>query len=321
MFAPARVSSLAYDNTTQSDPFWQSTPRSLPPSNTGSHIPAEPQVSLVRSHPATMASNLSHAQESTSTLTPTIRALTNSRTNYRQRAKTAPTVKQARQMPFGQVRRPQCTHMIVTRVYDERTCFMCGKVPQLGWLYICRQDSELQQDCADPDEDLHVSNESSYFEVQAAVAESLGIGASVIEGMRSGDYTIDQIDKLIEQKRHVLAVIRHEENPAGTDTPEMQLQRTKSTRQCTLEGVISSVGTSVVPIVPPLSDLRRKTKPGKTDTSDMSRDATPKVKQQPCNFQVCHTCRPFFKDRLYQSFEQVLSGCEPPVTELSLIHI
>ncbi|KAK3680149.1 hypothetical protein LTR78_000526 [Recurvomyces mirabilis] len=228
---------------------------------------------------------------------------------------TAPVIKQARQSPLGAVRRPQCTHTIVTRVYDERICFMCGKVPQIGWLYICRQDCELSQDAADPDEHPRVSNESGYFEVQASLAESLSIGAGVIEGMRCGDYTIDQIDKLIEQRRHVLAVIRQEENPTAADAPEMQIQRTKSTRKCTLEDVIASVGSSMAPSPPPLSDLRLNTEPTKADASNATRDATHKIKRQPCNFQVCHTCRPFFKDRLYQSFEQALSGREPPVTE------
>ena len=190
-------------------------------------------------------------------------------------------------------RRPQCTHMSMTRQYGgHASCNMCGKVPSLGWLYTCQQDQEQTDRVADPDVFPVVPNESSYLDVQARLAESLGMSSSVVTGIRSGDYTFEQVDRLIEQKKHLLATIRRTENGgSSSSTPQ---------RPSRFGEIIASVGA-----VTTLADL----------TSTPSKLGSKAQKQTTCAFQVCHACRPFFADRQYMSFEKVFSGTVPALTE------
>ncbi|KAI7544107.1 hypothetical protein KC331_g7001 [Hortaea werneckii] len=135
-------------------------------------------------------------------------------------------------------RRPQCTHMNMARVYGNHTCQMCGKIPSMGWLYCCHQDSEQPNCPSDTDIFPIVPNESSFLDVQARIAESLGIGATVITGIRRGDYSFEQVDTLIEQKRHLLATIRRTERGSADSTPQMH-QRPR--RNSGLADIIASV--------------------------------------------------------------------------------
>ena len=208
-------------------------------------------------------------------------------------------------------RRPQCTHMNMARVYGNHTCQMCGKIPSMGWLYCCHQDSEQPHCPSDTDIFPIVPNESSFLDVQARIAESLGIGATVITGIRRGDYSFEQVDTLIEQKRHLLATIRRTERGSADSTPQMH-QRPR--RNSGLADIIASVGTSAAPTTS-MSGANAASRastqiPRRTPTLTRSQE-----NKQTCNFQVCHACRPFFHDRQYTSFEKVLSGYVPALTE------
>lgn len=86
----------------------------------------------------------------------------------------------------------------MNRVYGHHTCFLCGKTPSIGWLYSCRQDQEMRShrtSVTDPDTLPEVPNDSDWFDVQARIAESLGMSVSVVKGIRRLDYSFDQVDK------------------------------------------------------------------------------------------------------------------------------
>ncbi|KAI7193955.1 hypothetical protein KC363_g2383 [Hortaea werneckii] len=208
-------------------------------------------------------------------------------------------------------RRPQCTHMNMARVYGNHTCQMCGKIPSMGWLYCCHQDSEQPDTPSHTDIFPIVPDESSFLDVQARIAESLGIGSTVITGIRRGDYSFEQVDTLIEQKRHLLATIRRTERGSADSTPQMH-QRPR--RNSGLADIIASVGTSAAPTtsMSVTNAAPRASTQISRRTSTLTRSQEYK---QTCNFQVCHACRPFFQDRQYTSFEKVLSGCMPALTE------
>ncbi|KAI7200540.1 hypothetical protein KC316_g2746 [Hortaea werneckii] len=135
--------------------------------------------------------------------------------------------------------------------------------------------------------------------------------ATVITGIRRGDYSFEQVDTLIEQKRHLLATIRRTERGSADSTPQMH-QRPR--RNSGLADIIASVGTSAAPTTftsATNAAPRASTQiPRRTPTLTRSQEY-----RQNCNFQVCHACRPFFRDRQYTSFEKVLSGCAPALTE------
>lgn len=82
--------------------------------------------------------------------------------------------------------------MAMSRVFGDLTCNMCGKLPDLGWLYQCHQDS--QPDCPLPNINSApvVPDESDYFDAKARVAEHLHMSSSVVKGIRAGEYDIEQ---------------------------------------------------------------------------------------------------------------------------------
>lgn len=205
--------------------------------------------------------------------------------------------------------------MNITRLYGNHVCVMCGKVPSLGWLYSCRQDHEQPDRAADPDTFPVVPNKSSYLDVQARLAESLGMGLSVVQGIRNSDYSFEQVDKLIEQKKHLLATIRRVERDSAEDTPQLHSVPQRSGR---FGDTIASLGAQAAP--PANSTVTVK------PTTAEPVGSTPKDRESKgsklfCSFQVCHACRPFFQDRQYMSFERVISGTLPALTELDMLRL
>ena len=166
-----------------------------------------------------------------------------------------------------------------------------------------------------------VDDSGNYFEAQAKVAESIGMSRSVVKQMRDGEYSYDQIEKLLQQRRHVLDVIRK------TDGTSAQSSSTPSPRKDSLkidppsEVIIASSGTTAALAVQPTTPIGLPMSPAGTpsNTPSISTANTPikyakPEKSVPCNFQVCHTCRPFFPDRLHTSFDAVCNNEVPPIT-------
>lgn len=165
------------------------------------------------------------------------------------------------------------------------------------------------QDDPLPDLELapkEVTTNKSFLEYKAELAEFLQMNASVIKGIRAGDYTAEQIEKLIKQKEKVIQTINAKENPSSTDTPPDTIDQTQN--------IIASVGATIPASVrarglTELSNGSAGTKsPSCNDVNPMSKPRTT------CSFQVCHTCRPFWKDRPYSSFEAVLEGEAQPLS-------
>ncbi|KAK3708327.1 hypothetical protein LTR37_011592 [Vermiconidia calcicola] len=207
----------------------------------------------------------------------------------------------------------------MNRLHGEHTCNFCGKVPSLGWVYSCQQDRLLQYKHFAPSTEAlpTVSDSGDFFEAQAKVAETLGMSKSIIKQMREGEYSFDQTETLLQQRRHVLEVIKRAEDLSAHSTPSHSTSPSKF--QLPAENVIASVGA--VPAVQHTSTSALPMSPAGTpaNTPTESTTTTPtkhkKTKKLTCNFQVCHACRPFFQDRLYMSFEPMLNNKMPVVTE------
>lgn len=199
--------------------------------------------------------------------------------------------------------------MTMQRLHGRHTCLMCGKVPNIGWVYVCQQDRDIPQDelLIDPDEMGNLPTESGNFDAPAVFARALGMSASVIQGIRNSEYTLEQVEKLVKQKQHLISTIQKQENGSVESTPNSDQQNKH--RQSASENVIASVGASATTTV----QLAATIKEVVPATTDIKNGGLPK--KYFCNFQVCRTCRPFFEDRLYMSFEQVLSGDIPALTE------
>ena len=125
---------------------------------------------------------------------------------------------------------------------------MCGKVPSIGWVYVCRQDELIQAKflnfATEPFDELSPANNGDdFFEAHAKIAESIGMSASVIKQMRAGEYNADQVEILLQQRRQVIELIRRSEGTSKTSSSK------SSTSQAPPENVIASVGAIAAPAV------------------------------------------------------------------------
>lgn len=216
-------------------------------------------------------------------------------------------------------RRPQCTHISMSRVHGNVTCSMCGHIPEIGWVYACQQDRLPDQYDALPDVDaipVTIPDESDYFDGRAREAEYLQMSQSIIKGIRAGDYDIDQVEKLIKQRENVIRTINEQ---------EARLKESSGAVSATspAQNIIASVGSTA-----PTSNCRNSaalpmSPAGTPANTPFDSHATTPVKSEDqdtsrykynCTFQVCHACRPFFQDRMYASFDSVMNEEGPPVT-------
>lgn len=173
--------------------------------------------------------------------------------------------------------------------------------------------------------DVTIPNESDYFEMMACLANSLHMSASVIEQIRNGAFTFDQVDKLITQKEHLIAILKKAENSTGENTPPtpQAVQKYHESNS----NIIASVGCTPayddkiassdapLPMTPAGTPTNTPSESTNSTPIRIQSNALDSPEHPKCSFQVCHACRPFFQDRLYQSFEAVLYDAQPAVTE------
>lgn len=203
---------------------------------------------------------------------------------------------------------------------------MCGNVPSLGFLYSCRQDylPQLRLDDRELESLPVVSDFGDYFEAQAKVAEALRMSASVIYQMRAGEYDYEQIEVLFAQRRSVLELVKATEKSATARAPNVSTMPAHSIPSATktqdlLDDVIASAGArasgALGPAVP--SSLQTSSAGAQKDALLKELPKLPETassKKLNCNFQVCHSCRPYFQDRVPMSFETALYDNIAPIT-------
>jgi len=216
--------------------------------------------------------------------------------------------------------------MTVTRLYGPTPCQICHKPSSLGWLYVCQQDIDFVQTRPQSQAPSIVAvcdeSGSGAFDSQARIADSLGMSASVTRGIRGGAYSLEEVQTLIEQKMHLLSTIRQTEDGGDGTSPNGWLKRSLA------ETALASLGTASAPSTQQQLPMSPAGTPENTPAA--SRLPTPRSspkfpnqlqqqprpqRQPPCTLQVCHPCRPFLRDRVYVSFEAILSGTVPALTE------
>lgn len=218
-------------------------------------------------------------------------------------------------------RRGQCTHITMNRLHGENACQMCGKVPDVRWLYACRQDwlVEHQSDFAGTVSESDIApDETNYFDVMARFASSIRMSASVVKQIRDGLYTYDQVEKLIAQKENLNKTIEEIFDSSTNGTPASSLNLSQS---CT--NIIASLGLSGTSSttnqeqsdVPPSTPTTAQQSSAKKNGNSTTTKKQPQMRPDHCNYMVCHTCRPFLHDRLYANIGSVIhGGVYPPVT-------
>lgn len=159
----------------------------------------------------------------------------------------------------------------------------------------------------------------SYFEAMAQLAEHIQVNPSVVKGIRAGNYSSQQVVKLLKQKEELIETIKKAER-AATERSAASVRFVESNSS----NIISSVGTTAptfngntpslikAPVNPPL-EVSMPT-PMPTPVKETANTTAKKQVKARCTYKVCQTCRPNFQDRMYTSFEAILNGEVPPLT-------
>lgn len=129
---------------------------------------------------------------------------------------------------------------------------------------------------------------------------------SVITQMRQGQYTYDQMEILLDQRRHVLDVIRNGNASARSSTPSHSVPSSTPPAD---ETIIATAGMTTAPTQVAAPALQR------TSTDQAPTPSKAKDRKSTCTYQVCHHCRPFLQDRLPTSFEPIIHDEIPALTD------
>ncbi|KAF2489734.1 hypothetical protein BU16DRAFT_622362 [Lophium mytilinum] len=222
-----------------------------------------------------------------------------------------------------------CTHIEMDRIFGYQQCQSCGRFPSFGWLYMCRQDEREAEPL--PFNDSILKNDSSIESLARADLEDIGVSKSIVENAEKGGYTVEQLHRIKAQKLRLNEVVSiadrfrcenespqtkelvelgtntegHKRKDSGVDRPSSENDPPPMTNDST-ENQQSQ--DEIFPLPQPAPS-----------TSTSLNELDPTLKRiitipPPCQMKVCHSCRPFYKDRIYISFGAVLANEVPPLT-------
>lgn len=199
---------------------------------------------------------------------------------------------------------------------------MCGRIPEIGWLYACRQDWLIasQQDsvATAAESAIVVPDDSNYFDVMARFASSIKMSPSVVKQIRDGHYNDDQVEKLIAQKEHLISTIKKTEGLSTENTPASLHSKVFQSHA----NIIASLGFAGVfsasnqqqSDASPSSPTKAKQSHARNDSTTATTAKQSQMKMDRCNYMVCHGCRPFLSDRLFANIGSVVHGVYPDIT-------
>ncbi|KAA8618586.1 hypothetical protein PtrSN002B_008369 [Pyrenophora tritici-repentis] len=177
------------------------------------------------------------------------------------------------------VRAPNCTHVDMDRVFGhDLQCQVCGRSPSIGFLYECKQDRDFVNlvDLLSPQVDKIKPCKSSLRQE----LEAIGLSESIILTAEKGHYTDKQLEKLKNLKLELNEIISMTEEASQVNDFVSKLTAMVRTPYAT-DGTYNSVPTK---------------------------------KSLGCTFRACHTCRPYYRDRVYISFVGVVNAEFSPMT-------
>ena len=221
-----------------------------------------------------------------------------------------------------------CTHQKMTRLYDKYgayKCSICDKPPSFGWLYRCTQDSNGFL----PESDFisFTRRDKSKRHMDPSLHN---LSPSVVRAIGQGEYTDEQINLLVQQKEAVrLSILGHETRPTTASSSSAGSSNFSDLPESTTFSSNTSATTvdEEIRAAYDWAELQKAWQsepvhtPGHRTAMEMEREEglqsiePPEI--TPCSFKICATCRPTYRERAYQSIDQVLRNpVMPPKWEL-----
>lgn len=217
-----------------------------------------------------------------------------------------------------------CTHVQLTRLFDEfgcDKCSVCHRRPSLGWLYRCTQDSEGFL----PSSDFSDVEDSRRYDYDAQLYT---LSPSIIEAAQKGHYTDHELDILWKQKVEVRTLIRQvrpQTCASASSVSSSQYSLPASTTASTLPSTNSDTDpdSDTSQLSDYVTSCRGPLEPIQEVHDDLEAEAqalsfVKPALSLPCTFKVCQTCRPIYRERAWQSLNAVLESPAKPPPEYEL---
>ena len=226
-------------------------------------------------------------------------------------------------------RRAACTHLTMERLYGDFRCNICHKASYFGWFYVCTQDDQLSPamwsiatapnmpnggrngsewqsrnggDIVGQDDPFNANRTPSPDEDPRSGGHDGSMPTTrlspwIEEAIEKGHYTSNQIIIMREQKQRVVdtakaAIERFEKSQTSNTAPLHELPTT-----------LPSVDANPHLPFPIINEVQEIPAGNPLPVQDYQ----PKVKMFPhCKFRACASCRPTYRDRTWQCFEEAL---------------
>ena len=213
-------------------------------------------------------------------------------------------------IPSLNTRRAACTHVNMERLYGGFKCHNCDKVSHFDWVYACTQDERIPANdgalgnltVSSPFEPrstdgIEEALPSNGMEVQSATPH---LNPWVENAIRKGHYTPEQAQLLRAQKQTVI------------DNTRITLQRFEQSQTSEKNSPCKSKASQSLNTVPdlPLGTTNNVVKKCAIEKAESSAPlaAESKLKMYPhCKYRACHHCRPTYRDRAWQCFDEIFS--------------
>ena len=211
----------------------------------------------------------------------------------------------------------------MTRLFDEydaSTCSVCHRHPSLGWLYRCTQDSDGFLPKSDFSDDTPAKTRKMKMDPSLR-----HLSPPVMKAINEGQYTDEQVQELVRQKESVREAIQDDTRPTTSSSttdesttfsaiPESTTFSTNNTSAASLdEELRAAYDWHTLHKVWQAEATRQESEERQVLTTDT--DLGPPVSG--CGFKICATCRPTYRERAFQSLDEVLKNPKfPPPWEL-----
>ncbi|KAL8765800.1 MAG: hypothetical protein Q9194_006462 [Teloschistes cf. exilis] len=208
-------------------------------------------------------------------------------------------------LPPLQTRRAACTHLTMERLYGQFTCAVCRRPSSWGWVYCCTQDDKFDGETAAPRDSL-----------PDQPAWTADLAPWVQKAIEQGHYTTEQVEKLVAQRQKVLDAIA-ESVAHFRAAQEIDSSRCMSYLN-SLSTFATTSGTNGGGPPPSIPNFSADTRPPTPNVPRQSTDSwlSPQ-KENPrifpfCRYRACQHCRPTYRDRTWQIFQDVFAAKSLP---------
>ena len=199
---------------------------------------------------------------------------------------------------------------------------MCGRASSLRWVYRCTQDSDTFL----PKSEFYAEEPKPYQSRLTGPEVTSELSQSVLSGIQVGDYDAQQVRLLRAQKLRVKEVIALQEEGLEDQSDSSRTSSSHSTSDSTLDTL-----SQIPPEIPEVllhpntvvySQAATKGAVDQVEAPSARPSATNKINTEhvvpECIFKCCHSCRPAFRDRAFQSLDAILREPfkQPPPWEL-----